>query len=76
MGRKGGIVRHPDWLEVSRPIAGENGQAVVLVTVRTDRRAFWAEMLRTAWAEYGAYWWHPAFWVLCIRFAWSYARAS
>ena len=66
----------PDWIEVSAPIAVENGKAAVLVCVRTDRRSFWAEMLRTAWREYGAFWWYPPFWWLCARFAWHYARGK
>ena len=66
----------PDWLEVSEPITGENGKAVVMVRLRTERRAFWAEMLRTAWCEYGAFWWYPPFWWLCARFAWHYMRGK
>ena len=66
----------PSWIEASGPIATEDGRAVVVVQVHTDRRAFWAEMLRTAWAEYGAFWWHPAFWAVCVRFAWQYVRAK
>lgn len=66
----------PSWLEVSGPIATEDGRAVAVVQVHTDRRAFWAEMLRTAWAEYGAFWWYPPFWAVCLRFAWQYVRAK
>ncbi len=66
----------PDWLDVSDPIAGEHGQAVVLLHIRTKRRSFWAERLRSAWREYGAFWYHPAFWVCCARLAWAYARAK
>ena len=66
----------PSWLEVSGPIATEDGRAVVLVTVRTERRAFWAEMLRTAWAEYGGFWYHPMFWWTCARYVWQFVRAK
>lgn len=66
----------PIWIETSQPIATKDGRAVVVVRLHTDRRGFWAEVLRTAWAEYGAFWWDPAFWVVCARFAWRYARAK
>jgi len=69
-------VKLPSWIEASGPIATENGKAVVVVRVRTDRRAFWAEMLRTGWREYGAFWWHPGFWRVMVRYAWQYVRAA
>lgn len=64
-----------DWIETGT-VRVVDGQPVIDVRIRTDRRSFWAEVWRTAWDEYGAFWWFPPFWLACLRIAWRYVRAS
>lgn len=66
----------PSWIETDGRVWCENGAPVIAIRIRTDRRSFWAEMLRMAWQEYSAFWWHPVFWRTAARLGWRWVRGS